>query len=79
MVCVGFMVQDEGRPIVMVVNVYEGAPPFSWGKAATMELSREISAASVREDCDECPGANHNYLRSRIAIDLKDCMMMMPE
>lgn len=73
------MVQDEGRPMVMVVSVTCGASPCSWGIAATMELSGKLLANYVRENGDGRPGASHSYLRSSTAIDLKDCMMMMPE
>lgn len=79
MVWVGRMVQDEGRPMVMVVSVTCGASPCSWGIAATMELLGEISANYVRVNSDGRRGASHSYLRSSTAIDLKDCMMTMPE
>lgn len=78
MVWVGRMVQDEGRPTVMVVSVTCGGSPCSWGIAATMELPGEILANYVRRKGDGRTGASHSYLRSSTAIDLKDCMMMMP-
>lgn len=62
----------------MVVSVTCGASPCSWGIAATVELSGQISANYVRGNGDGRPGASHSYLRSSTAIDLKLCIMMMP-